>query len=221
MNKEAVAYFDSFTKYIKRGIDKFLKLRVKRAGFLLMMVMSGIDTLGGICYGFKRNNSRKRSTDFMTQIMGISESLAEYLYSVVRCGLFHEGSPKLGLQYFVLYDRLDAGKTFYRDFKSGNISMNVVEFAYSYLEAIKKISDDPGKYIKYSPKLDDNERDCFDKAKKCIEGDIKCLQRKVEQKGSRWRTITSETVRDKWIEEELADDHITTTTNTIPRRFRD
>ncbi len=220
MSREAATYFEDFAKYSRRGINEFLRKKVDRAGFLLMMVMSGIDTLGGLCYDFRPGNSGKRSTKFMIQNMGISESVAEYLYSVVRCGLFHEGAPKLGLEYFVLYDRLDAGKVFYRDSKSDYICMNVVEFAYSYLETIEKISAEPSEYVRDYPKLSDSEKELFDEAKKCIEGDIKHLRSKTRQKGIKLRTITPETAKDRWIEEALDDTgDITTSTRTISRRF--
>jgi len=70
-----------------------------KAGPLLNSIMQGIDAAGGCLYEFKENNSRTRSTRFMKEKMGFDKKLAGYIYSSVRCGMFHEGVTKTGVRF--------------------------------------------------------------------------------------------------------------------------
>ncbi len=135
----------------------------RHAGPVLITVVSGIDTLGGVIYGFSQA-SHTRSVDFMEKYMPISTSpcaekiprpLAEFVYDSVRCGVTHHGMPKIGVTYQLWTDQewkkmCPNDAAFCKDPAEGKICINVAKLARCYLAAVHCIQDDfkknPKKY---------------------------------------------------------------------------
>src|SRR3989338_9093785 len=137
-NEIVKSFFErAIKKYSKKDVECLLEAKLNCAGPLLEVIVNGIDSLGGICYGFKRNNSENRSIQFMKEIMGMNPVLAKFLYVIVRCGVTHQSMPKIGVKYSVLYDRPTAvrGIIFSKD-ADRFVYVNVVELAYYYIDAI-------------------------------------------------------------------------------------
>src|SRR4051812_31368532 len=89
------AYFKQVVQeYICGDIVELLKVELDKAGPLLACTVNGIDTVGGMMLDFT-NNSKARSIEFMRQHLGLSADAASLMYAVVRCGMAHEGVPKL------------------------------------------------------------------------------------------------------------------------------
>jgi len=171
MSDKAIAYFQrSAVKYSKGDVEELLRKRLDCTGPLLTVVLNGIDNLGGMCYGFGPRNVGSRSVTFMKNEMNIPESVAESLYEIVRCGIVHQGMPKIGIIFYLDYDRLDKGKIVRKN--SDYIWLNVTELAYSYLEAIDLIADDPEKHIYHYPKPDDHLRIVLENALENIRDSI-------------------------------------------------
>ncbi len=171
---DAIDYFDeAVVKYSAGDVQELLNKKVACAGPLLNTVVNGIDLLGGMCSGFGAG-SRKRSVDFMKNHMNIPEDLAGVLYSSVRCGCVHQGMPKIGQKFFVLYDRLQPGVFVYKD-SDEYLWLNVVEFAFSYLDAVKAIETIKEKVISEYPPLKEADKTGFANAILCVKNDIQEL----------------------------------------------
>lgn len=171
---DAISYFDKVVlEYSVGDIKELLKNRGRCAGPLLSVIANGIDLLGGICFGFTAG-SNFRSVEFMKTHMNIRESLAKVLYSCVRCGCVHQGMPKIGLKFFVLYDRLQEGVFVYKD-SEGYLWLNVTEFAYRYLDAINKIANDKNTFILHYPPLTNRDATTFIDATTDVVNDIQEL----------------------------------------------
>lgn len=181
MEDKVKEFFEkSVIKYSKGNIDELLMEKINCAGILLKEILSGIDNLGGICYGFE-TGSKVRSIKFMQEKMLIPNSLAEFLYAIVRCGVIHQGMPKIGLRYFVEHDRVEKGKVFYKD-HNGYIYINVTEFAYRYLYAIETINANLDRHIVYAPPIETINKVLFDRAISEINEDIQDLINKIGSK---------------------------------------
>lgn len=119
----------------------------KHAGPILMTVMSGIDALGGTVYGLDRPLGRRlgqASVDFMVEYMEIPELLSEFIYSSVRCGLFHHGMPKRSVEYELWNDDewsdiCDSNDSYCQDVAKHKICINVAKMADKYLEAARRV----------------------------------------------------------------------------------
>jgi hypothetical protein len=107
----------------------------------------------------------------MKDKMGFVEPVANLLYKVIRCGVVHQGMPKIGLRYFVDYSRPDKGKIFYTG-PDDYIYLNVTELAYAYLDALINIEQDPEKHVSDYPPPDLAAKNTFDSAKGFIQDDI-------------------------------------------------
>jgi len=160
MDPSVKAYFDQVVRYNVGDVKELLKLKSGCAGPLLTVVANGIDIFGGMYYGFRRDNSKQRSIDFMTGEMGFTASLAELMYVCVRCAMNHEGMTKAGLKFFVHYDCLRPRWLICLDGENERVSLNVVEFAHAYLCAVDKIIAQPGKIVHYARATDD-DKDLF------------------------------------------------------------
>lgn len=168
MNNKAIAYFQkSALQYGKGDVEELLQKELHCAGPLLAVVVNGIDNLGGMCFGFKGLGSAKRSIKFMEKYMGLSQPVANFIYKTVRCGIAHQGMPKVGLEFGVLYGRPEAGRVHCKAYDW--IYLNVVEFAYAYLQAIERIAGEPEKHIHDYPQLDQSAKDAFENALADIE----------------------------------------------------
>ncbi|MFA5164301.1 MAG: hypothetical protein WC481_01885 [Candidatus Omnitrophota bacterium] len=180
-NDEIKAYFwKSAVEYSKGDITQLLSARLSCAGPLLSTILSGIDNLGGICYKFK-DNSKARSIKFMSEKMKIPAEVANFLYSSVRCGIVHQGMPKIGLKFFVEYNRLDKGAIFYKC-SEGYIWLNVVELAYSYIETIDSIRTNADTHIHFIPSPNDEVQHIFDQAVSKVDKNIEDLLLKIMEK---------------------------------------
>jgi hypothetical protein len=107
----------------------------------------------------------------MKDKMEIHEDVAEFLYSIVRCGIVHQGMPKIGLRFYNDYKRVDEGKFIYKEI-DGYIYLNVVELAYRYLDIVNEIAKQPEQHIRYYPEIKSNDKTKFDNATKQIKDDI-------------------------------------------------
>ena len=116
--------------------------------------MSGIDTVGGMIYGFKdgqnRDNSRSRSSSFMKTHMCMTEEEANGTYDLGRCGMLHQSAPKsrMGIRAVCTKD----GALFHKSGRPGDdtATLEVVELARRYLAAVK-IIDSQREQLSYLP----------------------------------------------------------------------
>jgi hypothetical protein len=170
--RESRAFFErSVLKYSRLDVCALLEAKLDCAGPLLEIIVNGIDNLGGILYGFGHRNSQSRSVKFMKERMGVPESLAKFLYSAVRCGIAHQGMPKIGLVYFVEYEYPDQEKIFSKDGK-GNIWINIVGLARCYLDAIDTVCADVGNCVLNVPPTPFAERRILEQVWNEIANDV-------------------------------------------------
>lgn len=125
-----------------------------RAGPLLSCVANGIDVMGGILYGFE-TGSADRSKRFMATHMSLSTDLANATYRVVRCGVTHEGGPKLGLLFFV-HDGTDQADDLFFKRNDKAICLDVLALASRFETAVKQVAED-SKLIANQPDIDAND----------------------------------------------------------------
>ncbi|MBD3338451.1 MAG: hypothetical protein GF353_05050 [Candidatus Lokiarchaeota archaeon] len=143
MDRDSIEYMKTVLKYSKSDIEELINIKLKVAGPYLAVISNGIDVFGGFYFGFKDNhgnNSKKRSFRFMRDIMGLNEFLSAFLYIDVRCGIVHHGIAKKSVAIFTDYNRIDKGEFIYKD--DDRVYINVVEFAYKYLDTLEKIEID-------------------------------------------------------------------------------
>lgn len=173
-------YFErAVMEYSKGDVLQLLDARLTCAGPLLNIVMDGIDHLGGMCYGFgSPPGSKRRSADFMIDKMKLPRELADLLYTVVRCGIAHEGMPKIGVNFFVIYERFEPGRIFYNYEVDDNIWLSVVELAYLYLSTIERINNNWSGEIVHFPPSSLVNKEIFDAAKGIITDDVRSLAQK-------------------------------------------
>ena len=172
MDPKTHLYFErSVLKYSKGDVEALLNAKLPCAGPLLSTIMNGIDNLGGMCYGFKKTNVGDRSRDFLHKQMGLSKELAAFLYASVRCGIVHQGMPKMGLEFLVQYDGPKCGKIISQQ-SNEYLLLDVTALAHCYLKTIEEINVEPIKYIKHCPKYTEEEKsklkNIFSAAKKDI-----------------------------------------------------
>lgn len=170
----------SAVEYSKGDVERLLKVKLDCAGPLLIVVLNGIDNLGGMCYGFRPDNSKERSIKYMTEKMKIDGSISKFLYATVRCGISHQGMPKIGLSFFVRYDRVDKGNIFYKCSKNF-IWLNVAELAYLYIETIDRIASDLASHVSHMPPTNEDLLDIFNEASGKISNDIEQLTAKIAE----------------------------------------
>jgi hypothetical protein len=153
-NQEHVqSYFSHVIyRYNRNDIHELLAKRLDVAAPLLACTVNGIDTIGGMISGFAGSNSKQRSTEFMVRYFSLDKKLAEFVYTIVRCGLAHEGVPKLALRFFVYYERVTRAKFLYKDW-DGSIWLNVTELAWSYVDALETISKDIPAHLNHVPAI--------------------------------------------------------------------
>jgi len=139
---DAERFFDKVIKDYNCGdIAMLLGDRTTALGPLLSAVAAGIDTVGGMMYGFTENgggNSRPRSVRFLEQILKFNSVAATVIYTCARCGYVHEGLSKLGVRFFADYDRVKPEVVLFR-MSDGKLGLNVAELAYMYLDGIKHV----------------------------------------------------------------------------------
>lgn len=174
------AYFDKAVNYSRGDVQALLKAELDCAGPLLNVVLDGIDHFGALCYGFEQG-SKSRFVRFLTEKMGIHEDLAKFLYGGVRCGVTHQGMPKLGITFFVFRPsgRHEHGKLFYLSHDNTDIWLNVIELAYTYIDAINDIESDWSAHIAHMPPFGMEDKELFDKAKLVVSANTETLLYKV------------------------------------------
>ncbi len=161
MDRKTELYFErSVIKYSKGDVEALLESKLPCAGPLLVTTLNGIDNLGGMCYGFGSGNVGERSKQFLHEKMGLSKGLAAFLYESVRCGIVHQGMPKMGIEFFVQYEGSYGGEIFYEQ-SDKYISLDVTDLAHRYLEAIGKIAAEPEKHINYHPQYTEIKKSEF------------------------------------------------------------
>ena len=179
MSNEAIAYFNkAVLKYSRGDVKELLSSKIRCAGPLLSITMNGIDLMGGICFGFNKG-SRARSVAFMATHMNIQSELSSLLYSCVRCGVTHQGMPKVGVKFSLMTERFLPDVIIYRD---GNILyLNVTELAFSYLTATERIANNPTSIVLYYPPLQHSDEGAFVNSLSAVKHDISELCGAVEQ----------------------------------------
>jgi hypothetical protein len=71
--------------------------------------------------------------------MNFTHAEAEFLYSCVRCGIVHEGAPKVGVAFYLDPQNADATVIYKGTFPDRCIYLNVTAFARRYIEAVECI----------------------------------------------------------------------------------
>jgi hypothetical protein len=136
-----------------------LKKKSPAIGPLIATVSTGIDTVGGMLFGFA-TGSERRSVDFMKAFMGLDEGIAETIYRCARCGYLHEGIGKLNFSWFADYERVRRGCILFRR-KDGGLALNVAEFAHQYLDAIKSIWIEKRGQLRHLPEARSKDESAF------------------------------------------------------------
>jgi hypothetical protein len=141
-NQDAQNYFAQVVEeYVCGDISWLLGLGKDtegKAGPLLNSVVNGIDILGGILYGFGRGMSEKRSVKFLQFHMGLQPDVAKFIYTAVRCGMAHEGVPKMGVAFFVVL-AAPADQPFPLKDANNKVQINVAVFARRFLKAVCEV----------------------------------------------------------------------------------
>ncbi len=156
--------------YNCEDVGALLDIDLDKAGPLLSCVVNGFDLVGGMMLGFDKG-SQKRSVAFLTKHMRLSPESANLLYSLVRCGVAHEGVAKLAVNYFVYHRRLEPGIILYKK-NDKSLWLNVTEMARLYLESIREIAKDVSSHLFYIPSAKRDDEAIFLAALDSIQPDI-------------------------------------------------
>lgn len=143
-------------RYNKPDIEELLASGTDRAGPLLACVVNGIDAMGGLLYGYRRNNSASRSISFMTNCMRLPEDHARLIYTAVRCGLAHQAVTKSGVAFHVSTTAAVRDIILCRA-SNGDISVDVRSLARKYLDTIAKFNCSDNR-LEYAPDVGERER---------------------------------------------------------------
>jgi hypothetical protein len=142
-----------------KNLPKNERTQQPATGALFASVMSGIDTLGGMLYGFKgdqnQNNSSIRSPEFMKTYMSMTDEEAKRIYDLGRCGMLHQSAPKSGMGIRADFSiPANDGELFHRSGRPGDDTptLEVVELARRYLKAVR-IIDSQRQQLFYLPDL--------------------------------------------------------------------
>ena len=183
MSRERIEQFFSqvVIDYSCGDVKALLDANLSQAGPLLASVVNGIDLVGGMMQGFSEG-SQKRSCEFMRKHLNLSEPIAKLLYSLVRCGVSHEGSTKQGLVYFVHPVRPHNLAILSRDHENA-IWLNVSELARQYLTAVDMIAMDIHGNLSHVPAGTEKDETVFTNALAFIHVSIDefCLQLQDEE----------------------------------------
>jgi hypothetical protein len=107
----------------------------------ILLISSGIDFLGGLQFGFLKNNSAKRSRNFIKLWMKRINSkyainnLNKFIYDIIRCGSFHQAIYKKGVQ--ISSDKFTKHHHLNLIDPSNDIFINTIQFANDFIEAQK------------------------------------------------------------------------------------
>jgi len=72
--------------------------------------------------------------------MGFIDEQSALIYSLVRCGLFHQGITDERIGFYVDYERMVPNVVLHR--KDDRVILNVTELAYKYLSAVERVASD-------------------------------------------------------------------------------
>lgn len=128
-------------------------------GSLLATVGAGIDTVGGMLFGFTKR-SESRSVEFMEAFMKLDTAGAKAIYSCARCGYLHEGIGKLNFSWFADYERVKPGCILFRR-QDGGLALNIAEFAHQYLEAIENVWNNSQEQLHHLPRARQKDESAF------------------------------------------------------------
>lgn len=192
MDNQTKNYFKLFYDWSTKDIKECLKLK-SNAGPVLVMVVNGIDILGGMCYGFKKDNSKERSIKFMKNKMGVAKPVAQLLYENIRCGMIHQGAPKgtpeMGVEFYIQQDDdiTNKEKFFCKNIEKNYLRLNVSAFAFLYIDTINKIDSDIEEHIHYNPlpKTEEEKKklkDMLISATECVKNE--CTEDEMKSKSS-------------------------------------
>jgi hypothetical protein len=174
VSPDAIGFFRKAALVFSRGdITKLLAAKLTCAGPLLAVTVNGVDLMGGICFSFTKG-SRERSVEYMRTYMNIDPAIATALYVGVRCGVAHQGMPKIGINFFVLDNRYQQGAIIYKG-EGGHLWLNVTELAYSFLDSLEFIERDPTKHVKFCPGLSPKDTATYTDAVAVVTKDIQDL----------------------------------------------
>lgn len=169
-NPKVQTYFKQVIQDYNCGdIRALLSAKLSQAGPLLTSVVNGIDILGGMTSGFK-TGSAARSERFMQEHLGLAEADAKLLYSLVRCGMDHEGTAKLAVRFFVYYEQVMPGRFLFKDDEMC-IWLDVTELARCYLSAVDRLAQNPSMLVEF-PAASAKEEAMFVAALGSIQTDI-------------------------------------------------
>ena len=147
-NKEKLKeYIDKILGYVCGDIEHLKNKRVTVSFPYIFLCFSGIDFLGGLEKGFRRNNSRFRSSWFISTWMSKvntdysnanpedTTSQASYLYKFARSGLFHMAC----VQRSVIVETNDSWLKYHLHYEENNgdfrVFIHPLKFAEEFLEA--------------------------------------------------------------------------------------
>jgi hypothetical protein len=180
MSEKSIAYFKkAVMKYSKGNVEELFDKQIECAGTYLDVVCNGIDLMGGICYGFHEGVGT-RSKRFMKEHMNIEETIADLLYTCVRCGITHQGMPKIGIRYGLRPERTKPEIILYKNEDNDVLYLNVTELVLSYLTAIERIAQNPAAYALHIPPFEPKVRTSFINALNYVPNEISELCEAVE-----------------------------------------
>lgn len=192
MNEKAKK-LDYINKYLKEYFDDWLindilLMQKKELKFTLpyiLLVSAGIDFLGGLTDGFKRDNSKARSIKFIKVWMGKVnpsyelDGMGELLYNNVRCGASHQAIYKRNIACSCNPCVYPLDKHLYLDYGFGyedRVIIQVFQFIEDFIKAqgfYKK------EYInKHVESVYENLKDMLNEENKHTENVIKNLKNK-------------------------------------------
>lgn len=144
--------------YIVGDVNHLLDIKESRSGIILSPVVNGIDTIGGMIYGFK-TGSKIRFIDVLCNYMSLERPVAIFLYESLRCGLVHQGTSKVGLRFFTLYGQLNRNSILYAGGDDW-VYLDSTALAIAFCEMARSIREDHAVAISFLPPF---ESSSFDK----------------------------------------------------------
>ena len=176
MRANAKAFFVRVIQEYNCGDIKYLLAHsAGLAGPLLAVTVNGIDLLGGMLYGFGCG-SRARSVRLMEEHMHMTPAVGETIYACVRCGVAHEGTPKVRFKFGIFPARPACGKIVFKDPADHSLALNVTELAYAYLNVVDEIAKDIGEHPLHVPQPSRSDEGNFERAYQNIRDDVELLQ---------------------------------------------
>jgi hypothetical protein len=155
--RDAEKFFEKVINNYNRGdILTLIESETTALGPLLSAVAAGVDTVGGMMFGFSGSNSKARSVRFLKEILKFDSAAAEVIYCCARCGYIHEGLSKLNVSFFANYNGIKPGVALFRR-TDGAVALNVAELAHMYLNGIEYVWKDCRAQLQHLPIASEKE----------------------------------------------------------------